>query len=182
MNAMVQMPDHGELQTTHFKHQEFVFSGHFHKRQSKDKIHYIGNAFPHNYADAWDDERGMMILEWGEQPRYINWESCPKYRTIKLSRLIDEKESIIKDKMYLRVTLDIDITFEEANFIKETFMKDSNIRELSLITEKDNLEGLIDETTDVKFESVDQIVTEQLINIESDQFDKNALLEIYNNL
>ena len=32
MNAMVQMPDTGELQADHFKNQEYVFSGHFHKR------------------------------------------------------------------------------------------------------------------------------------------------------
>jgi len=63
MNAMVQMPDTGELQASHFEHQEYVFSGHFHKRQKQGKIYYIGNAFPHNYADAWDDNRGMMILD-----------------------------------------------------------------------------------------------------------------------
>lgn len=182
MNAMVQMPDHGELQPTHFKHQEYVFSGHFHKRQSRDKIHYIGNAFPHNYADSWDDERGMMLLEWDKVPEYINWDGCPKYRTVKLSRLIDEKDSIMKSKMYLRVTLDIDITFEEANFIKETFMKEFDIRELSLITEKDNLEGLIEDNTDAKFESVDQIVAEQIVALETGTYNTNTLLSIYNGL
>jgi DNA repair exonuclease SbcCD nuclease subunit len=45
MNAMVQMPDHGELKSEHFKNQEYVFSGHFHKRQKQGKVHYIGNAF-----------------------------------------------------------------------------------------------------------------------------------------
>jgi len=64
MNAMVQMPDHGELKAEHFKHQDYVFSGHFHKRQVQGAVHYMGNAFPHNYADAWDDKRGMMILEY----------------------------------------------------------------------------------------------------------------------
>ena len=63
MNAMVQMPDTGELKAEHFQHQEYVFSGHFHKRQKQGKIHYLGNAFPHNYADAWDDKRGMMVLD-----------------------------------------------------------------------------------------------------------------------
>lgn len=182
MNAMVQMPDHGELQATHFKHQDYVFSGHFHKRQSQDKIHYIGNAFPHNYADSWDDARGMMILEWDKEPQYIDWPDCPKYRTVKLSRLLDEKDSIMKSKMYLRVTLDIDITFEEANFIKETFMKEFDIRELSLITEKDNLEGLIEETSDAKFESVDQIVAEQIVALETGTYNTNTLLAIYNGL
>ena len=182
MNAMVQMPDHGELSPGHFVHQEYVFSGHFHKRQNKERVWYIGNAFPHNFADTWDDERGMMLLEWGGEPQFINWADCPKYRTIKLSQLIDEENTIMKSKMYLKVNLDIDITFEEANFLKETFMGNHDVREISLIQEKNNLDGTEADITDSKFESVDQIVTEQLINIESDSFDKKLLLDIYNNL
>ena len=119
MNAMVQMPDHGELQSDHFTHQDYVFSGHFHKRQNKGKIWYIGNAFPHNYSDTWDDDRGMMILEWGGVPEFKIWADAPKFRTLKLSKLIDEKDSLMKSKMYLRVNLDIDVTYEEANFLKE---------------------------------------------------------------
>jgi DNA repair exonuclease SbcCD nuclease subunit len=182
MNAMVQMPEHGELTSDQFNGPDYIFSGHFHKRQNKNNIWYIGNAFPHNFADTWDDERGMMLLEWGGKPEFINWSECPKYRTIKLSQLIDEKDSVMKSKMYLRVNLDIDITFEEANFIKETYMHEHDIREISLIQEKNNLEGYLEEATDSKFESVDQIVTEQLINIDSDTFDKKLLLDIYNNL
>ena len=182
MNAMVQMPDHGELQAAHFKHQDYVFSGHFHKRQNKDKIWYIGNAFPHNFADSWDDDRGMMILEWGGKPEFINWPNCPKYRVIKLSDLIDQEETVMKGKMHFKVNLDIDISYEEANFLKEEFTKKHDIREISLIQDKTNLDGTIDDNPDAKFESVDQIVTEQLVSIESDQFDKATLLEIYNNL
>jgi len=182
MNAMVQMPDHGELQVEHFKHQEYVFSGHFHKRQSRGKVHYIGNAFPHNFADSWDDERGMMILEWGGEPKYLNWDNCPKFRHIKLSELIDQKDNVLKSKMYLKVNLDIDISFEEANFIKETFTNDYDIREISLIQDKINIEGTIDDNPDQKFESVDQIVSEQLVNIDSKDFDKNILLRIYNSI
>lgn len=182
MNAMVQMPEHGELTSDQFNGPDYIFSGHFHKRQNKNNIWYIGNAFPHNFADTWDDERGMMLLEWGGKPEFIDWAECPKYRTIKLSQLIDEKDSVMKSKMYLRVNLDIDITFEEANFIKETYMHEHDIREISLIQEKNNLEGYLEEATDSKFESVDQIVTEQLVNIDSDTFDKKLLLDIYNNL
>ena len=182
MNAMVQMPDHGELQSIHFTKPDYVFSGHFHKRQQRGKIVYMGNAFPHNFADTWDDERGMMTLEWGGEPQFINWPNCPKYRTVKLSDLIDKKDEIMKSKMHIKVNLDIDISFEEANFIKETFIKEYDIREISLIQDKTNLEGTTDDNPDATFESVDQIVTEQLVNIENGQFDKNTLLEIYNNL
>jgi DNA repair exonuclease SbcCD nuclease subunit len=181
MNAMVQMPDHGELQASHFKNPEYVFSGHFHKRQAKQNIVYIGNAFPHNYADAWDDDRGMMILEHGKAPVYKIWDNAPKFKTVKLSDLLEKSETLIKDKTYLRVGIDVPISYEEASFIKETFMKQSNVRELTLIPEKKEVE--INTDLDIQqFESVDQIVSNQIINIQSDTYDPKVLLAIYNNL
>jgi len=183
MNAMVQMPDHGELKADHFKNQKYVFSGHFHKRQKQGAIHYLGNAFPHNYADAWDDDRGMMILdkENDGEPEYINWPDCPKYRTIGLKQLLEDTDNIIKPKMYLRVTIDVPISFEEATFIKETFVNQYKCREISLIPQK-QMEEI---TTDVdiqQFESVDQIVSGEISAIESEQFNKKMLLDIYNEL
>lgn len=181
MNAMVQMPDHGEIQLEHFSNYELGFSGHFHKRQQRLNMIYIGNAFPHNYADAWDDERGMMILEWGGEPQYLNWDNAPKYRTVKLSQLIDDADSLLKSKMHLRVTLDIDISYEEASFIKEKFMDEHDIRELTLIPEKKEVE--ITSDIDVQaFESVDQIVSNQIVSIQSDNYDTKVLLNIYNSL
>jgi DNA repair exonuclease SbcCD nuclease subunit len=182
MNAMVQMPDHGELRAEDFVGPEYVFSGHFHKRQQNNNVIYIGNAFPHNFSDSWDDDRGMMMMEWGGQPEYRNWPDAPKFRTIKLSELIDRKDEIMLSKMYLRVNLDIDISFEEANYIKETFITEYDIREISLVQDKSNLEGTYEDNPDAKFESIDNIVTEQLVNIDSGQFDKKILLDIYNDL
>ena len=181
MNAMVQMPDHGEIQLDSFQNYELGFSGHFHKRQQQKNMIYIGNAFPHNYADTWDDDRGMMILEWDGQPEYHSWPGQPTFRTVKLSQLIDDADKIIKPKQHLRVALDIDISYEEASFIKEKFIADYNIRELTLIAEKKEIE--INTNIDIQsFESVDQIVSSQIVNIDSDQFDKNLLLNIYNSL
>lgn len=181
MNAMVQMPDHGEIQLNHFANYELGFSGHFHKRQQRGNMVYIGNCFPHNYSDNWDGERGMMILEWGKQPEYRAWDQQPVYRTTKLSELIDNPDRIIVPKAHLRVSLDIDISYEEANFIKEKFMGDYPIRELTLIPEKKEIE--INTSIDIQeFESVDQIVTNQLVNIDSESYDSKVLLSIYNNL
>ncbi len=181
MNAMVQMPDHGDLKAEHFVNQEYVFSGHFHKRQKQGKVHYIGNAFPHNYADAWDDDRGMMVLEHGGEPEYINWEACPKYRTIKLSKLIDDTDKLIKDKMYLRVTLDLPISYEEANFIKETYISNYGVRELTLIPQK-QMEEISTDLDIAQFESVDQIVASEIAELDTANYDKNTLLQIYNGL
>jgi hypothetical protein len=181
MNAMVQMPDHGQLQAGHFGHQEYVFSGHFHKRQSKGNVTYIGNAFPHNYADSGDDDRGMMILEWGGKPEYHSWPGQPTYRTYKLSQIIDTPDALLRDKMHCRVTIDLPITFEEANFIKEQFMPQYNLRELMLIPEKVEVESNA-VPIDINFESVDTIVMNQINAIESDSYDKSMLLKIYQDL
>jgi len=181
MNAMVQMPDHGEIQLSQFKTYDLGFSGHFHKRQVRQNMHYIGNAFPHNYSDTWDDDRGMMILEWGQDPVFKAWADAPKYRNLKLSRLIDEADQLMSSKMHLRVTLDIDVSYEEASYIKEKFINDYDIRELTLIPEKKDVE--INTSIDVQaFESVDQIVSNQIVNIDSESYDSTVLLSIYNNL
>ena len=181
MNAMVQMPDHGQLQTGHFQHQELVFTGHFHKRQQKGNVVYIGNAFPHNYADAGDDDRGMMMLEWGGKPEYHSWPDQPIYRTYKLSQIIDTPDKLLREKMHCRVTIDLPITFEEAIFIKEQFMPQYKLRELMLIPEKVEVESAVN-PIDITFESVDTIVMNQINNIDSDTYDKKLLLDIYNEL
>ena len=181
MNAMVQMPDHGQLQRNHFQHQDYVFSGHFHKRQQNNNIVYIGNAFPHNYADTGDDDRGMMILEWGGKPEYITWPDQPIYRTYKLSQIIETPEKLLRAKMHCRVTIDLPITFEEANFIKEQFVPQYELRELMLIPEKVEVDAS-SAPIDINFESVDTIVMNQINAIDSDNFDKALLLEIYNDL
>jgi len=181
MNAMVQMPDHGQLQSSHFANQEYVFSGHFHKRQTSRNITYIGNAFPHNYADSGDDDRGMMILEWGDTPQYRTWPGQPTYRTYRLSQIIDNPEGLLRDKMHCRVTIDVPISFEEANFIKEQFIPQYNLRELMLIPEKVEIESNA-VPIDINFESVDTIVMNQINAIDSDAFDKGLLLNIYKDL
>jgi hypothetical protein len=181
MNAMVQMPDHGNLQGDHFINQEYVFSGHFHKRQSKGNITYIGNAFPHNYADAGDDDRGMMVLEWGSTPEYHSWPNQPVYRTYKLSQIIDTPDELLKPRMHCRVTIDLPITFEEASFIRENFMPQYDLRELMLIPEKVEMESNA-APIELQFESVDTIVMNQINAIESEAYDKNLLVDIYRDL
>jgi len=182
MNAMVEMPDHGELKIENFAGIESVYSGHFHLRQHKKNINYIGNCFPHNFADAGDEARGMMIKQWGEPDQYHAWPGQPLYRVMKLSEVIDNGANILKPNMHVRVELDIDISYEEANFIKDTFVRDYNLREMALIPSKRTDINVDLAPGEVKFESVDQIVTDQLTNIESEFYDPKLLLKIYQNL
>ena len=133
MNAMVEMPDHDGIKADMLGNPEYVFSGHFHKRQYKNNIHYMGNSFPHNYADVGDDERGAMFLEWGGEPQYVNWLEGPKYRVFTLKQLLDDHQNLLDEYTYARVKLDISISYEEANFIREKMAEQYNVRELQLI-------------------------------------------------
>ena len=182
MNAMVEMPDHGEISADDFDGVDRVFSGHFHLRQQRKNIHYIGNCFPHNYADAGDSNRGMMTLNWGDEPEYHAWPGQPLYQVTKLSSLIDSADTILTPGMHVRVELDIGISYEEASMIKDTFVKNYNLREMSLISVKNNSVDIDMSPGDIKFESVDQIVTDQLTNIDSKFYDPSLLLKIYNSL
>tara|TARA_B100001287_G_scaffold262865_1_gene253207 strand:- start:1121 stop:1702 length:582 start_codon:yes stop_codon:yes gene_type:complete len=177
MNAMVEMPDHGGITAKDITNPEYVFSGHFHARQYKGNIHYIGNAFPHNYADAGDNERGAMFLNWGEEPLYVNWDRCPKYIMMGLRELLEDPEKHLDDTVHARIKLDVNISYEEANFIRETFAEKYKVRELQLIPIKEEEEAF--EGTEVQFESVDQIVISQLETIDSQVVDKDKLIELY---
>jgi DNA repair exonuclease SbcCD nuclease subunit len=182
MNAMVEMPDHGELQAEHFDGVGEVFSGHFHLRQQRRNINYIGNAFPHNFADAGDDKRGCTVVQWGETPTYHAWPGQPLYKVTKLSTVIDSAPAILVPNMHVRVELDIDISYEEATFIKDTFIKDYKLREMALIPVKNTAVDTDMSPGEVRFESVDQIVTDQITNISSEFYDPKLLLQIYQNL
>lgn len=177
MNAMVEMPDHGLLNATHFVNQKQVFSGHFHKRQNKGKIWYIGNAFPHNYADAWDDERGMMMWTPGEDPEFIAWPGAPKYRTLLMSQVV-ENPTMIDDRTFAKITLDLNASYEDVNFIRELLEKDLGAREVQILSPKNDDPDMLDEA-DINFESVDTIVISHLQTIDSNTIDKNELIKIY---
>jgi len=182
MNAMVEMPDHGILKHADFDGIESVYSGHFHLRQKKRNIHYIGNCFPHNFADAGDDARGMMILSWGEEPTFVSWDNQPKYRVYNLSDIINNSNALLSKNMHVRVNLDIEISYEEANFIKETFITQHNLREMALIPHKKMDLNEISASGEIKFESVDQIVVDQVSKIDSELYDPKLLLQIYQTL
>lgn len=182
MNAMVAMPDHGDIRAEDLQGFEHVFSGHFHKRQTKKNVTYIGNCFPHNYADAGDDDRGMMILEWGKEPEFHAWPDQPRYRVFKLSDVLNHTEKMLQPGMHCRVNIDIDISYEEATFIKETFIDTYSLREITLIPQKEVDVGENIMLGNIQFESVDQIVTSQLTNINSEHYNQTLLLDIYRNL
>lgn len=182
MNAKVEMPSHDKgINSDDFNKidgTEYVFSGHFHFRQTKGKVIYTGNPFPFNFADAWDEDRGMMFLEWGKDPYFKAWPGQPLFRTMKLSELLDKPQFLLREKMVARVSIDIDISYEEAQLIKETFIGDYGLRKVELVHQAKHDE-LMEFGADVVFQSVDQIVVDGLMSVKSPELKPDRLVEIY---
>lgn len=188
LNNSLIMPQHdGHIALDDLGGFEHVFSGHYHKRQSKiassgTHITYFGNCFPHDYGDVDEESgRGMMVLGWGEEPRYLSWPNAPTYRYYTLSEVLNNTGVLLRPHMSCRVTVDIPISFEESNFVKDQLIPKYELRELQLIPMK-NSEVSSTDGTQLQFHSVGQIVAESLSVVESDTIDKRLLLEIWNSL
>ena len=179
MNAMVELPDHGGLGAKHFSNQRLVFSGHFHKRQRKGNILYVGNAFPHDFADAGDDDRGVMIWEPGKEPEFEAWPDAPKYRNLVLSQVLADPAKYIDDKTFAKVTVDADITYEDAAFIRELFEVQLNALDVSFVYTRQDVDDFEVDDEDINFESVESIVISHLKSIDSASMDNKKLIEIY---
>lgn len=188
LNNSLIMPQHdGHIALDDLGGFEHVFSGHYHKRQSKiassgTHITYFGNCFPHDYGDVDEESgRGMMVLGWGEEPRYLSWPNAPTYRYYTLSEVLNNTGVLLRPHMSCRVTVDIPISFEESNYIKEQLIPQYTLREMQLIPQKSSELLDVDGST-LQFHSIDQIVGEALDSIESETIDRQLLIEIYRSL
>jgi hypothetical protein len=94
---------------------------------------------------------------------------------------VDHADKILLPKMHARINIDIDLSYEEANFIKETFMDTYSLRELTLIPKK-TVEVNDTSTGEITFESIDTIVQNQINAISSEHYNPTLLLDIYRHI
>lgn len=185
-NSKHEITEYGTVELDSFKNINKVFSGHFHARQVKNNVHYIGNCFPHDFSDANDLKRGFMILTWDGDITYKTWEDQPRYTVIELSKLLDDPSKYINDKTYIRIIMDIDLSYEDTMQLKDELMKNHSPRDISLV-QKDS-ENSVDDMTlldTTVFKTVDQLILEglnKLSEIENNNIDANLLKSIYNDL
>lgn len=177
-------PDH-----TLFSGTNRIFSGHFHKRQQTDNVCYIGNSFPMDHGDAGDIERGMCTYYVQEDKvTFTNWKDCPKYLRTSLSEVLSDNWKP-SNKTYVKCTIDSEISYHDAQELKEMMIKTYDLRDF--ILEEDRtikqsiLEGEDKEESLLDFSSIDDMIINQLSSIKEDnksQINGNMLVEIYKSL
>jgi DNA repair exonuclease SbcCD nuclease subunit len=140
-----------------FSGPEYIFSGHFHKRQTNKNIIYIGNTFPTNFGDAGDKERGCAIFDIENKDVYFHdWEEAPLFFKTRLSRVLDG-DCAFPPRSRVRCLLDMDIGYSDVQALREEMLTGLQLREFSveedilarkeLLSEGLELEGEIDLTS-----------------------------------
>jgi predicted MPP superfamily phosphohydrolase len=169
-----------------FKSFKRIFSGHYHKRQEKDNIVYIGNTFPTSFADANDIKRGMAVYEYKtDKLEFNDWGGAPSYIKCKLSKLLDHPDAILKPKATVRCLVDIDLSYEESLELKASMISTYKLRELSLDEGFDLnflIAGAESEDCDLEGQTMDNVIIELLQTVSSKDIDNNTLVELYKDL
>jgi len=163
MNEKYAFPEkEGILVAEDMNHLEYVFSGHFHARQTRVlksgcEVHYIGNPFPHNFNDVNDRNRGMMILEYDGTPEYINWPNAPFYEKMKISEFLKRADTFDSNSR-LKLVQDVDMTPTERDELRKTMADNFGVRHISIETDraKDN-EGNTILVEDEDIEDIDNV-------------------------
>ena len=184
LNENIVMPDKGGLHADHFTQCDAVFSGHFHKRQLKVNEHgipvyYIGNAFPLNFNDVGDTDRGYMLLEWDNDPEFINWPDAPSYERCTVSELLEAAETIEASQTVVEVKDDVGLEIEEAIELKN--LLGDKFREIRLRPANKDLDADTETEIGDDAQTVDDMVVEHLsmLDTEGSDYDPKLLVELY---
>jgi DNA repair exonuclease SbcCD nuclease subunit len=142
-----------------FSKPDYIFSGHFHKRQAHGNVIYIGNTFPTNFGDAGDSSRGCAVFDVEKNDVYFHdWQDAPLFFKTKLSRVLTEEGgAYFPPKSRVRCVLDMDIGYSEVQSLRDEMLTSLSLREFSveedlqarkeLLAEGLELEGDIDLTS-----------------------------------
>jgi len=167
------------------KNYDKVFMGHFHKRQSRGKIAYIGNLCRFFYGED-DDERGWTILdcENGED-EFIEYQHprMYKFKMSVLKEMEDELTTVFNQGDNLKLVIDKKYKYSELEEFKTSLILEYGINDLVLDDQMspwddlDDLDDEDDEETSNKLEnqSYTDYVIDNLVTTEKVDEDQEAI-------
>lgn len=146
---------------------KYLISGHFHKRQVSKNIVYMGNTFPTNFGDAWDEERGAcMLVTDTEEVTFFDYEGPMFYKT-KLSQVLGG-EMQFKERGRVRCMLDVDVPYSDVQTLREEMMEAFKLREFSveedIASKKDALSEGLEIEGELDLSSLDGTVRQLIID------------------
>lgn len=172
----------GEYNPENYKGPKRILSGHFHLRQEKNNITYIGNCFSHDFSDVNDwHNKGFAILDTDKNSlEYIEWNDAPKYCTFSISKLNNIN---LSNNMYLKLVNDVQMKQFEINQLKEELEKLPNINECFIYpNELELAKTIIDNKKLEHISDIETLIISLLNELTMENIQNKKLVNIYKNL
>lgn len=115
------------------KNYDHVFLGHFHKKQTRGKISYIGNLCRFFYGED-DDERGWTVIDTvSGSIEFVEYEH-PRMYKFKVSTLIgtENLQDIFNPGDNLKLVIDTNLKYSELEELKSKLILEYKINDLVL--------------------------------------------------
>lgn len=172
----------GEYNPIDYDGPKRICCGHFHLRQEKNNITYIGNCFSHDFSDVNDwHNKGFAILDTdNNEIEYYEWKNAPKYCISKISDLVSIE---FGSNMYIKLINDANLKPLELNQLIESLEQLPEIKdctaypnELALVKE------IIKEAKLENIENIDNLIIELLFNLNIENISSQDLVNLYRGL
>lgn len=180
LNQKIQMV--GNFDFSDVKAVKKVYSGHYHKRQERRNVCYIGNCFSHNFSDSNDwSNKGAAIVDLQENTcQYIEWRDAPKYLATTITNL-PNVQNMLTDKVRLKLINDVGLLQTNLASLVEKLQDVFGISDISVVSEK----LMPTQENKEKLEHIDDInvlVTSTISSMKFDNLSTDKIIEIYNSL
>lgn len=87
----MEIKDKNAFHPDFFSNYKKVFTGHYHKRQEKYNIEYIGSPYQLSFGEAGDTNKGFVVFEPSTgKEEFIQYKNAPKYYEIDYDTLVND--------------------------------------------------------------------------------------------
>ena len=172
----------GEFDPQEYSGPKRICCGHFHMRQEKNNITYIGNCFSHDFSDVNDwHNKGFAILDTKTNKiEYFEWEDAPKYCVSKISQLNSIE---FGSNMYLKLINDVNMKPLELNKLQEQLEQIPTIKDCMVYpNELAIVKEAVEESKIENIENIDTLITELLSSLDMENINSSDLVNLYRNL
>ena len=185
LNKKIKME--GDFNPMAYREIRAVYSGHFHCRQQKNNIWYVGACFSHDFSDVDDwKNKGFMIFDSEAEKdedlqTFFEWENAPKYMVIKASEIKNIK---IPNNTSVKIINDENKTQRQLNKIQSELQEKFNLNTCTVLPTDLDVSNLITEPVEVNklFQSLDISILEMLKEVHYDNIDNELLMSLYRSL
>lgn len=175
LNAKVKMD--GEYNPHKFSGPNRILAGHFHLRQEKNNITYIGNCFSHDFSDnnEWLN-KGLAILDTDTNDiTYLEWNKAPKYLIKRLSTLTQDDYTL--QHINLKIINDVNLSQLDVSTLESSIQNLPNVVSCSVYPVELDVEYSKTDEQIENIEDLSSLIVTLMTTLEITDIDNGLLIK-----